>query len=163
MEGYQTKYAIGCLVKPGMVSFNDEEETNVMGYFVTRVYLVEESTRYYETFSSKLYRIVFPYSDIRSGKEVKPEYDIYGKPLNAKVVYDIYNTRFEATLNREQLNKSLVESKVFKVYKNHFFDKNNRVLMDEAKIQAENDVVACEEYERQLEVVDFNDYSLKRK
>ena len=154
MKEYQEKYAVGSLIKPGMVKFGCSEDLNVMGYFVSKVYVVEELK--IENVKDVLYKIVFPYPDLRSGVEVKPELNDKGEVINSVLSFDVYDDKDKAVMSRDMLNRSLFDRKLINVYEKNYSNRNCRKIFEQEREKAQNDLDECFEYERNLEAIEFN-------
>ena len=164
MENYQEKYAIGSLVKPGMVKFNAEEDLDVMGYFVTKVFLIDEIKKYRDgkhIFSE--YQVVYPYKKIRSGEEELPEYDKDGKVINSIVVFNVYDGKTEAELNRDELNSRLVDRKLVTTYEKNYSNRKCRRIVEQAHMEALCDIEECLEFELNLSSIEARHNTLKLK
>lgn len=73
---------------------------DVVGYFVSKVYVVGETVRYFDDGTSKKqYQIVFPYlnrTELLQGQRHVPEYDYDGTCSNARCVSEIFDSYEEA-------------------------------------------------------------------
>ncbi len=160
---YQEKYAIGCLIKPGMVTFSAQDDLDVMGYFVSKVFLVGEDKIYNKgEYSHSIYKVVFPYQNLRSGEETLPEFDELGNVTNAIIVYDIYDSRTQANIVKDKLNNGLAERKQIIAYENNYYKRNCRKIVEQVREEAFRDIDDCFEYELNIESIGFNRQVLKR-
>ena len=81
----------------------------LLGYIVTKCYVVERTTRFLEDGSYKeRYTIVYPFKGLQTFKFMKdkrrPEIDPYGNYRNVDYINDIYETYLEAKEVCKELN-----------------------------------------------------------
>lgn len=146
MEEYPKKYVVMCLIKPGISSNEYSNIDNMMGYYVSSAYLIENIDDEYVVALSHY-----------------PEFTKDNVLINGSIVDRIYDTKDAAIKNRDRLNNKLVNDKVSIAYEKYLNNKIDRMNLIKAKIDAESDLSECEEYEFSLDAIEVEMELKKRK
>lgn len=108
---YPIKYAILGIEEqvgwlPGLHEM--EREYDICGYIVSKVYVVEESIRYYGDGSyQKYYQVVFPFTSMYEKKRQIPSFNLNWNCYNYVNVSKIFDTFDDAKMVSNEKNKEL--------------------------------------------------------
>ena len=147
---YPIKYAVLRLV---------DEKNTIIGFIVSKCYVIEDIIKHYETGESKQYhKVVFPYTDIAYYKQKLyydyktddigirdyPKYDLYNNIYNTYVVERLFNNYDEAYVYATINNKYLAEALISKLPWSHpNYEKEEK----EISLKFSLDMVTCEKFE----------------
>ena len=149
-NNYDIKYVVAALVNPGFPTFYPIDAENVMGYYVSKAFVVSEETKYDRRGEEyKVYDIVLPYGDLR-GEVSYPEFNKCGNLINGYRVYEIYDSRKEAEEVRDKLNINLRSKKILSAYEKYASNNLRRKKIEEVNSTFDYYLNECEEYELAL-------------
>jgi hypothetical protein len=175
---YPVKYAIMPIYKQTdwIQGLNElERDFEVIGYIVSKCYVLSEKTKYLEDGSKvKEYEVVFPYqkNDYMSDefKRVYPKYNINNQCYNSKIVSNLYDNYIDALSNSKTLNDKILANNLGKLYFNSDYHKNSEKIQTdhknllknlkilESKIEEEtSDMITMNEPLKQSIIVIFDD------
>lgn len=127
MENYPIKYA----VMP--VTNYASGEDFVLGYIVTKVYLVSEYIRYTANGTKVSYDIVYPIKGLKSSQVMadlrKPEFDEVDRCINAERNNDLFDNYDEAKKLCNEKNSVLFRNDI-----DNYTEKNNFIQDFELKV-----------------------------
>ena len=127
MENYPIKYA----VMP--VTNYASGEDFVLGYIVTKVYLVSEYIRYTANGTKVSYDIVYPIKGLKSSQVMadlrKPEFDEVDRCINAERNNDLFDNYDEAKKLCNEKNSALFRNDI-----DNYTEKNNFIQDFELKV-----------------------------
>ena len=88
----------------------------VLGYVVTKVYVIMEQYRYLPNGTKSAYNIVYPVKGLKSSQVMadirKPEFDADGRCINSDVSYELFDTFEEAKKVCTERNNNLFRADV---------------------------------------------------
>ena len=112
---YEIKYAIAVFNKAGKISFHPLREDSLIGYIVTKVYVVSHEIFYDNGDKYVIYDAVLPYENMSKERHY-PEYDKYGNVVNAERIENVYDSYDEAKTECDKMNGKIKFKMVSEVY-----------------------------------------------
>lgn len=147
----EIKYVIVAFNKPGIPTFYPLDAEDIMGYFVSKAFVVSDEIKMdREGNEYHVYDVVLPYGDLR-GKINTPEYNKYGNLINGTRIYEVYDSLEEAEAVRDKLNVELRNQKILCAYEKYAGTNIRRKKIEEASSTFDYYLNECEEYEMALQ------------
>lgn len=127
-----------------------------IGFIVSKCYIIEDTTRYYEDGSSnKQYNVVFPYPSIEEymdniyydydtkdiGARNTPKHDFWGNVYNTQTVEKVFDSYLEASLYASIKNKEL-SSNILQLHSKY------QQEVEDINLKFSLDMKVCEKFEK---------------
>ena len=156
---YPVKYAVLEVRETGGWSNNYEDL--IRGYIVSKCYVIESKERFYKDGNSKVsYKVLFPYKDISIykmsinrgntylGDRLVPRLDACDNIYDTEVVSNVFDTKEEALILKDQLNIDL-RKKCFNIFwlQSHVWKEK----VEEFKKSFDFELDMCNRYEAEIE------------
>ncbi len=155
-NNYDIKFVVCTLANPGFPTFYPIDAESIMGYFVSKAFVVSEETKYDRKGQEyKVYDVVLPYGDLR-GEMSFPEFNKYGNLINGTRIYEVYDSRKEAEDERDKQNLELRNQKILCAYEKYAGTNMRRKKIEEASSTFDYYLNECEEYEMALSSLTSN-------
>jgi len=134
-NNYDIKYAIAVLNNPGKLSFYPYDEKSMVGYVVSKVFVVSEETKYKDGEEYKVYDVVLPYENI-GNERFMPLFNKHGNAVNTTRIYRVYDSYESAKEECDELNSKLKFKAVAEAYSAPYGTYNERVERAQKKFRA---------------------------
>ena len=113
---YDIKYAIAVLDKHNRLSFYPYKKEDMVGYVISKVFVVSEETKYNENGEYNVYDVVLPYNNLGSQRDY-PFFVEDGNSVYSTRIYRVFDSYDEAKEEVDKLNESLKYQALADVYK----------------------------------------------
>lgn len=147
---YSVKYVILSVIKPGYINVGVKNDNNVMGYIVSKAFLVDEVKIYSKDNNDYLYAVAMPYRDIKDNEIVYPEYNEFNDVSNGYIVDMVFDSEYKAREYANKLNTCLRDNKLLNIYGKYKNSKRLKNKMEKAKEDFDYDMNTCYELESEL-------------